>query len=112
MTKQRIGVLVVYLLLAAAGVAQAPPAKQMAVEKKRGRGAHHAGDAGLGALDGHSRGSPGRNALGGDGRNDKNCGPTGRPDDRGPFLHASAFLHGRDKDCAALASDDGKCDGD
>ena len=36
MTKQRIGVLVVCLLLAAAGVGQTPPAKQMAVEKKSG----------------------------------------------------------------------------
>ena len=36
MTKQRIGVLVVCLLLAAGGVGQSPPAKQMAVEKKSG----------------------------------------------------------------------------
>ena len=36
MTKQRMGVLAVCLLLAAAGVAQMPPAKQMAPEKKSG----------------------------------------------------------------------------
>jgi hypothetical protein len=36
MTKQRIGVLAVCLLLAAAGMGQTPPAKQMAVEKKSG----------------------------------------------------------------------------
>ena len=36
MTKQRIGVVAVSLLLAAAGVAQTPPAKQMAGEKKSG----------------------------------------------------------------------------
>ena len=36
MTKLRNGVLVVYVLLAAGGVAQTPPAKQMAVEKKSG----------------------------------------------------------------------------
>ena len=83
MTKQRIGVLVVCLLVVAAGVAQTPPAKQMAVEEKeRGRDAQPAGDAGLGAMDGHSRGSAGRDAVGRDGRNGKDCGPTGRPDDR------------------------------
>ena len=36
MTKQRIGVLVVCLLLAAVGMGQTPPAKQMAVEKSGG----------------------------------------------------------------------------
>jgi hypothetical protein len=36
MTKQRIGGLAVCLLLAAAGMGQTPPAKQMAVEKKSG----------------------------------------------------------------------------
>jgi len=42
MTKQRIGVLAVCLLLAAAGMGQTPPAKQMAVEKKSGGAARSA----------------------------------------------------------------------
>ena len=42
MTKQRIGVLAVSLLLAAAGMGQTPPAKQMAVEKKSGGAARSA----------------------------------------------------------------------
>jgi hypothetical protein len=109
MTKQRIGVLVVCLLLAAAGVAQTPPAKQMAVEKKSGGttrsllvmpGSEQWMDIPAAALVGPP--------VGRDGRNGKDCGPTGRSDDGWPFVHASAFLHGRDKDCAALASDDGK----
>jgi hypothetical protein len=39
MTKQRVGVPAVCLLLAAAGMGQAPPKKQMAAEKKGGAGA-------------------------------------------------------------------------
>src|SRR5580700_2474341 len=80
-------------------------------EKERGS-CERAGDAGLRAMDGYSRGSAGGDAVGGDGRNAENCGPTGRPDDGWAFVHASAFLHGRDKDRAALASDGGKRDGD
>jgi hypothetical protein len=36
MTKEQIGALAVCLLLAAAGMGQTPPAKQMAVEKRAG----------------------------------------------------------------------------
>src|SRR5580704_17022168 len=82
-----------------------------ACEKERGSG-ERAGDAGLRAMDGYSHGSAGGDAGGGDGRNTEDCRPTGRPDDGWAFVHASTFLHGRDKDRAALASVDGKCDGD